>query len=41
MAVQIQVSNETWNRLMIRKARPSHTFDSIISEALDVVEAKQ
>jgi len=41
MAVQIQVSDETWNRLMERKIRPSHTFDSIISDALDNSETQK
>ena len=34
MAVQIQVQDETWERLLSRKNRPSQTFDDIISDAL-------
>jgi hypothetical protein len=38
MAVQIQVSNETWNQLKDLKKRPSQTFDEIISMALSEVK---
>ena len=38
MAVQIQVSDETWKRLKDKKVRPSQYFDEIISEALDCME---
>jgi len=38
MAVQIQVSDETWKRLIERKRRPSHTFDNIISTCLDIAD---
>ena len=35
MAVQIQVQDDTWNRLKNRKVRPSQFFDDIIRSALD------
>lgn len=38
MVVQIQVSDETWKRLIERKKRPSHTFDGIISTCLDIAD---
>lgn len=44
MSVQIQVSDKTWERLIKRKRRPSHTFDNIISTCLDIadkLEAKE
>ena len=34
MAVQIQVRDETWERLKNIKVRPSQTWDEIISNAL-------
>jgi predicted CopG family antitoxin len=40
MATTIQISDETWNRLIKRKTRPSHTFDGIISECLDKTDKK-
>ena len=41
MVVQIQVSDETWKRMLSRKKRPSQTFDDIISAALDCQEMEQ
>ncbi len=41
MAVQIQVSDETWNRLKDKKKRPSQTFDDIISVALNITDKIQ
>ena len=41
MVVQIQVSDETWKRLMSKKLRPSQTFDEIIYTALNVVDKIQ
>ena len=38
MAVQIQVSDETWTRLKDKKMRPSETFDDIISRAMDIAD---
>jgi len=38
MAVQIQVSDETWERLKDKKKRPSQTFDEIISTSLNIVD---
>lgn len=38
MAVQIQVSDETWKRLINEKDRPSKTFDEIISNALNAFD---
>jgi len=38
MATTIQISDETWNRLIQRKRRPSHTFDGIISTCLDIAD---
>lgn len=34
MAVQIQVSNEIWKKLMKLKKKPNHTFDEIISSLI-------
>ena len=36
MVVQIQISDETWNRLKNKKVRPGQTFDEIVSQALDI-----
>ena len=38
MATTIQISDETWDRLIKRKKRPSHTFDGIISTCLDIAD---
>ncbi len=32
--ITINVSEETWQRIIARKKRPSHTFDEILREAL-------
>jgi len=41
MAVQIQVSDETWTRLKDKKKRPSQTFDEIISYALNIEDQSE
>jgi len=40
MATTIQISDETWERLIKLKTRPSYSFDSIIKEALNILENK-
>ena len=35
MAVQIQVTDETWNDLRMMKIRPSETFDDIIRSLIE------
>lgn len=34
----ISIKEETWQKLMGRKKRPSHTFDDIINELMEVKE---
>lgn len=41
MVITIAVSDDTWNLLMKRKKKPSHTFDEIIRYALEETEKNQ
>ena len=41
MVVQIQVSDEIWEKLKDMKKRPSQTFDDIIRELIKKMEAKK
>jgi len=41
MAVQIQVSDEVWQRLISYKKRPSQTFTDTIERLLDLDEKKK
>lgn len=35
MAVQIQVSDEVWKLLLLKKEKPSDTFNEIIKRAIE------